>query len=307
MAETQTPNFKWTKPDIGGDSTTWGNVLNTTFDSIDSVVWNNQQAGVPIGSIVMFGGPTPSLPINWLFCNGSVYLDSDIPALAAILKGSSTPGFPGSDATHTAVPNMNGRFPVGADFATWTRGMTGGEANHTLLMAEMPAHAHTATQGTHTHAATMGTHTHPITDVAHSHGVNQWAHAHAIATQNHAHTISAIHSHGSEIMRFIGGSGQPLGIVSGGNANVTYGNTDAASPGNTDLAGPLGGNTDTQTSAISLVANGTGLSTTQAASPGAITVPSVSAGAITVTSQGSGATHNNMPPYTCVAFIIRYQ
>jgi microcystin-dependent protein len=305
VAEQQTPNFKWIKPDLGGDASTWGNVLNTAFDSVDSVAYANQQAGVPIGSIVMFGGPPASLPINWLFCNGSVYLDSDIPALAAILKGSSTPGYPGSDATHTAVPNMNGRFPVGADFATWTRGMTGGEANHTLLMAEMPAHAHTATQGTHTHAATMGTHAHPITDVAHSHGVNQWAHSHGVTQTPHAHNVGA-HAHGSSLMRFIGGSGQPLGIGSGGNANVTYGNTDSIGS-ITDAQNANISGTDTQTSAISLVANGTGLSTTQAASPGAITVPSVSAGAITVTSQGSGATHNNMPPYTCVAFIIRYQ
>ena len=57
MAETQTPNFKWTKPDIGGDSSTWGNVLNTTIDAVDSVVCANQQAGLPIGSVAMFAGP----------------------------------------------------------------------------------------------------------------------------------------------------------------------------------------------------------------------------------------------------------
>lgn len=305
MAETQTPNFKWTKPDVGGDATVWGNVLNTTFDSIDSVVWNNQQGVMPIGSIVMYSGS--AMPTNWMDCNGAVYLDTDVPALAAVIKASGFAGFPGSDATHTAVPDLRGKFPIGRDGVAWTRGLTGGEANHTLLMAEMPAHTHTATQGTHTHAATMGTHSHPITDVAHSHGVNQWAHNHVIATGGHAHTISAAHAHGASLMRFIGGGGQPLSITAGGNANVTYGNTDAAAPGNTDAVGNLGGNTDTQTSAISLVANGTGLSTTQAASPGAITVPSVSAGAITVTSQGGGAAANNMPPYTCVAFIIRYQ
>ena len=35
MAETKTPNFGWTKPDIGGDSRNWGNVLNATIDAID--------------------------------------------------------------------------------------------------------------------------------------------------------------------------------------------------------------------------------------------------------------------------------
>ena len=42
MAETLTPNYKWIKPDIGGDASTWGNVLNTTFDAIDAMVFTNQ-------------------------------------------------------------------------------------------------------------------------------------------------------------------------------------------------------------------------------------------------------------------------
>ena len=70
MAETQTPNFKWTKPDIGGDFSTWGNVLNTTFDAIDSVAYANQQSGVPIGSIIMFGGPQSKEPSGWVLCSG---------------------------------------------------------------------------------------------------------------------------------------------------------------------------------------------------------------------------------------------
>ena len=76
MAETQTPNFKWTKPDIGGDSSNWGNVLNTTIDAIDSVVWANQQAGVPIGSVTMYAGFTRAGQLVW--CDGSVSLDTDL-------------------------------------------------------------------------------------------------------------------------------------------------------------------------------------------------------------------------------------
>ena len=57
MAETKLRTIKWVKPDIGGDASNWGNVLNATIDAIDCVVWTNQQAGVPIGSIIMFAGP----------------------------------------------------------------------------------------------------------------------------------------------------------------------------------------------------------------------------------------------------------
>ena len=122
MAETQTPNFKWTKPDIGGDATVWGNVLNQTIDAIDAVAWATLNSGVPIGTVAMFAGFTP--PVNWMWCNGAVYLDTDVPSLVAILNHA----WPGSDSTHTAVPNLwSGRTPVGYDGGGWTMGASGGE------------------------------------------------------------------------------------------------------------------------------------------------------------------------------------
>ena len=42
MAETLTPNYHWVKPDIGGDASNWGNVLNTGFDAVDAQVHTNQ-------------------------------------------------------------------------------------------------------------------------------------------------------------------------------------------------------------------------------------------------------------------------
>ena len=303
MAETQTPNYKWIKPDIGGDASNWGNVLNATTDAIDSVVYANQQAGVPIGSITMFGGATA--PTNWVLCQGqSVATTGTYAALYAVLGYK----FGGSGANFN-LPNFTDIFPIGAS-TTRVLGATGGLATVTLDATMIPAHTHTATQPTHTHTASQGTHTHPITDVAHNHGVNQWAHSHNIVTGNHAHGIvTGSHAHSGVVTGLQGG--QPGGPIAGGaGGNLITGNTSTAGNlgGNTDTAGNLGGYTDTQTSAVSLNASGTGLSTTQAASGGAVTVSTVSAGAITVAANtGGGAAHNNMPPWLGINFIIRFQ
>lgn len=42
MADTYTPNYGWTMPQVGGDPDTWGGLLNTNFDDIDSVVFGIQ-------------------------------------------------------------------------------------------------------------------------------------------------------------------------------------------------------------------------------------------------------------------------
>jgi microcystin-dependent protein len=303
VAETQTPNYHWVKPDIGGDASTWGQVLNTAFDAIDGVVYSNQQGVVPIGSITMFAGST--LPANYLWCNGAVYLDTDIPALAPLLARKYT----GSDASHNAVPNLNGRFPIGSDFSAWTLGLTGGEATHTQLLAEMPSHTHAATEPAHSHTVTVAAHTHPITDVAHNHTASQAAHVHAVATGGHSHTIvTGNHAHNLSqnfgLSYTVPGGGGAQGVTAGVTAATTTTAGDLG--GYTSTVGNLGGNTDTLTPAITVVASGSNLSTTQAG--GAATLTSTTATpVITVTAQGSGAAANNMPPYTCLAFIIRYK
>ena len=262
MAETKTPNFGWTKPDIGGDATVWGNVLNQTIDAVDAVAWATLNAGVPIGTVTMYAGFTP--PPNWLWCDGSVYLDTDVPSLVAVLNHA----WPGSDSTHTAVPNLwSGRTPVGYDGAGWTMGASGGEVNHTLSWSEMPSHGH------------------GVSDPTHAHGAYQNAHTHGIVTGNHAHAIhTGAHSH-----TYIHTDANHSGIAQGGSLVGAF--TDNTSTvgdlgGNTDTAGNLGGYTDTQAPGVGIYGAGTGIG---------------------IAAAGGGATHNNMQPYTVIGFIIRYQ
>ena len=69
LADTITVNYAWVKPQIAGSPTTWGNKLNSDLDLIDAQVYANEQSGVQIGFINMYGGATP--PTNWLMCDGS--------------------------------------------------------------------------------------------------------------------------------------------------------------------------------------------------------------------------------------------
>ena len=260
MVETTTQHYGWVKPEIAHSPSTWGGFLNNDLDSIDALVFANQQGLVPIGGIQMFGGSTA--PTNWLLCDGAAYsTTAPYDKLYAVLSTK----FGSVDASHFNVPDLRSRMPMGAG----TLGATGGEATHVLTGSELAAHAH------------------PITDVVHGHSVNQWAHSHAIATGSHSHAITTgAHAHsGVLVSSGVTGATPPAGVGLVGNVGntATVGNLG----GNTDTAGNLGGNTDAQTSAISIVAGGTGLSATQNA--------------------GGGAAHNNLPPYVSLNFIIRYQ
>jgi microcystin-dependent protein len=170
LAETQTPNYHWTLPDLGGDASNWGTVLNQTLTSIDSVVKNNETnlglGSVPIGAVLdFFGAITPT---NYLPCDGSTHNVSDYPTLGAMLAIGAASTF--------NTPNYGGKSGIGAN-ATYTLGAIGGEATHVLTVGEMPVHAHSITQVAHTHTASQPAHVHP--DPGHTHGVNDPQHFHS--------------------------------------------------------------------------------------------------------------------------------
>lgn len=109
MADTVTANYHWVKPQVGGDTATWGAKLNTDLDAIDNQVFTNATAAVAVGSILMWMMPTP--PANYLWCDGSTYNVSDMPALGALFG----PTFGGDGVTTFAVPELIGVFPIGYD------------------------------------------------------------------------------------------------------------------------------------------------------------------------------------------------
>ena len=170
MADTITSNYHWVKPEISGSPTTWGVKLNADLDLIDSKVFSNDAAqtaaiaaaiaaNIFVGEIKMFAGATP--PANWKLCDGTVYLNTDIPLLAPVLNNAFNAGTSAVAGTSTAVPDMRIAFPVGTGAITggyfgdpsaaMALGETGGEPWHTLVSAEIPSHTHPVTDPQHQH------------------------------------------------------------------------------------------------------------------------------------------------------------
>lgn len=80
-----------------------------------------------------------AVPRGWALCNGQILPIAQNQALFAVLGTT----YGGDGRTTFALPNLQGRIPnhVGSGFQ---RGQIGGAANHTLTLAEMPAHTHLA-------------------------------------------------------------------------------------------------------------------------------------------------------------------
>ncbi len=78
-------------------------------------------------------------PQGWALCNGQLLPINQNQALFSLLGTT----FGGDGRVNFGLPNLQGRVPihVGGGF---TLGQAGGEQGHTISIAEMPTHVHTA-------------------------------------------------------------------------------------------------------------------------------------------------------------------
>jgi hypothetical protein len=148
MADTFTPNYNLTLPQIGGDSNTWGGLINNNFSTLDTTVKAVSTvanaalpaANFPVGLICLWSGAANAIPTGWALCNG----------------GNGT-------------PNLTNSFIVGAG-NSYAVGAIGGYVTQALSVANMPSHNHAMNDPGHSHSVYDPGHTHYLNDPGHIHG-----------------------------------------------------------------------------------------------------------------------------------------
>ena len=134
--------------------------------------------GVPVGTIVAYGGDVNNVPEGWKLCDGSSVLQTDYPQLYAAI-GSAW----GTSGSSFNLPDLRGRFLRGVDGiagaggndpddATRTANAAGGNTGNTVGTLQGDgnlAHTHTGTTNAD------GSHAHNYTDQGFGSETNCWA------------------------------------------------------------------------------------------------------------------------------------
>ena len=121
------------------------------------------------GEIKLYAGVSAPL-YPWLVCDGSIVSRSKYARLFSVI---GTQYGEGNDSITFRLPDLRGRVPIGVDNQQLRLdnaanvGATGGVANHTLTIEELPEHFHD--QGTLINSH-EGSHTHGVQDPGHNHG-----------------------------------------------------------------------------------------------------------------------------------------
>ena len=113
----------------------------TRIKQLESSVGGGNSEGstvIPTGSIVIWHGPSNTIPLGWKVCDGTTYQYTD---------GN------GQQQSIT-TPDLRGRFPMGPDWSTTTQGTTGGlrYTNNEQNRGTEPVSGHTHTTTTAAYA-----------------------------------------------------------------------------------------------------------------------------------------------------------
>ena len=154
-----------------------------------------QQASVAAGTVSAFAGTT--IPSGYLLCDGSAVSRTTYAALFSVI---GTNYGSGNGSTTFNLPDMRGRDLKGrdtSDGAFNSMGEKGGAKTHTLSLAEIPSHRHTANPPSAT-TSTIGDHRHSVNPPSTTSGNQSANHSHS-ANPPSTDTDNKAHNHGMSI------------------------------------------------------------------------------------------------------------
>ena len=263
--------------------------LATGTSSGDAVNKGQMDAAMPIGAIIAFGGTSGFDTNVWALCDGTAHGST---ALQAVIGSAN-------------APDLRGLFVVGAGKngntslapTTRTHGTTGGAESVALATNQLPSHNHTGTTDSGGVA-----HTHPVTGNTGDAG----GHSHTGTTGNdnadHTHGVSGYVS-GTNVGGYRinwlsdaddGGSGLMMGRSTDGAAYGDHNHYFSATSGGRSAYHQHGFTTGPQSDHSHAV------SLTSGAASATNHTHTFTSG-----NTGSGATHENMPPFYVVTYLIK--
>jgi len=116
MADSSTPFWGLTLPEVGSSRDTWGAKLNNDLALIDALLG----AAMPIGAMLDFAGAFA--PYGWLLADGTLYSIASHPKLFAIIGTM----YGGDGINNFAVPDTRGRVIAGVGSTTDSAGLVSG-------------------------------------------------------------------------------------------------------------------------------------------------------------------------------------
>lgn len=249
-------------------------LIGAPVNALDAVPKQYVDSFVPVGAMMMYAGAAAPAGGTWALCNGAALQQTDYPALFAVIGQTY-----GGTAGNFLLPNLNGRFPLGA--GTDALASTGGSRDQAVV--------------THTHSVD---HTHP----GNTTGGDLVPHVHPGINHLHAYsgTTSSQDRDHSHYMRGTPTSSSAGGLGEGNVADIGNGGfppaftTSGASDGHLHTYSGTTGGVDRD------ITTGTPTGVHQHGTP-ALTFSGQSG----VPAGSVAATNTNMPPYVSINYIIR--
>ena len=248
---------------------------------------------------IITANPSMTVPIGWLLCDGRAVSRTEYEELFDVV---GTHFGIGDGSTTFNIPDYQGRMIIGKRSQD-AIGSSGGNRNVTLSNIQITSHEHS--RNVHTHS--VGSHNHSVSSHAHSlpsHSHSVSAHSHSFSVSSHTHSGGGSHTHSYTQTRYrnsiiIGQSGsfsEPGGF--------TTRTTGSGGGGTSSLGGGGSGNTLSISGTVASRSYGSTSSASSSSSSGGGGSTGSSGGGNT-SAVGSGNSHNNMPPYSVVTWIIK--